>query len=223
MNELSMADNTIFTVDDLRLRAKTALSPDAKETIFDLNKDAERGDHDLNPDMDLIEEFSKDARPAAVLVPIVDRRPHLTVLLTQRTDLLPTHAGQISFPGGKIETHDQTPLGTALRETHEEIGLSGHHIEFLGFLDSYQTATGFRIAPAVAIIEKDLPLVLDEREVAEVFEVPLNFLMNDKNHQKHSVSWKGRKRFFYAMPYENRYIWGATAGILRNLYERLYQ
>jgi 8-oxo-dGTP pyrophosphatase MutT (NUDIX family) len=160
-------------------------------------------------------------RPAAVLVPIVDH-PQPTVLLTQRSAHLNDHAGQISFPGGKIDATDASPLDTALREAEEEIGLSREFIDPIGYLDLYGTSFGFRILPAVARIKPGFRLRINDSEVDDVFEVPLAFLMNPVNHQTHSKEFRGIERSYYAMPYEERYIWGATAGILRVLYERIY-
>jgi 8-oxo-dGTP pyrophosphatase MutT (NUDIX family) len=160
-------------------------------------------------------------RPAAVLVPLVDH-PQPTVLLTQRSAHLNDHAGQISFPGGKIDATDASPLDTALREAEEEIGLSREFIDPIGYLDLYGTSFGFRILPAVARIKPGFKLRINHSEVDDVFEVPLAFLMNPVNHQTHSKEFRGIERSYYAMPYEERYIWGATAGILRVLYERIY-
>jgi len=160
-------------------------------------------------------------RPAAVLVPLVDH-PQPTVLLTQRSAHLNDHAGQISFPGGKIDATDASPLDTALREAEEEIGLSREFIDPIGYLDLYGTSFGFRILPAVARIKPGFKLRINHSEVDDVFEVPLAFLMNPENHQTHSKEFRGIERSYYAMPYEERYIWGATAGILRVLYERIY-
>jgi 8-oxo-dGTP pyrophosphatase MutT (NUDIX family) len=160
-------------------------------------------------------------RPAAVLVPVVDY-PQPTVLLTQRSAHLNDHAGQISFPGGKIDATDASPLDTALREAEEEIGLSREFIDPIGYLDLYGTSFGFRILPAVARIKPGFKLHINQSEVDDVFEVPLAFLMNPVNHQTHSKEFRGIERSYYAMPYEERYIWGATAGILRVLYERIY-
>ena len=160
-------------------------------------------------------------RPAAVLVPIVDH-PQPTVLLTQRSAHLNDHAGQISFPGGKIDATDASPLDTALREAEEEIGLGREFIDPIGYLDLYGTSFGFRILPAVALIKPGFKLRINQSEVDDVFEVPLAFLMNPVNHQTHSKEFRGVERSYYAMPYEERYIWGATAGILRVLYERIY-
>jgi 8-oxo-dGTP pyrophosphatase MutT (NUDIX family) len=155
-----------------------------------------------------------------VLIPVVDR-PEPAVLLTLRTEL-PSHPGQIAFPGGKIDPHDESPLGAALREAEEEIGLPPALVEPLGYLDLYLTFSGFRILPTVARVAPGYALDLNKSEVSEAFEVPLAFLMGPENHHRHSRDWKGITRHYYAMPYEDRYIWGVTAGILRNLYERIY-
>jgi 8-oxo-dGTP pyrophosphatase MutT (NUDIX family) len=152
---------------------------------------------------------------------VVDH-PQPTVLLTQRSAHLNDHAGQISFPGGKIDATDASPLDTALREAEEEIGLSREFIDPIGYLDLYGTSFGFRILPAVARIKPGFKLRINQSEVDDVFEVPLAFLMNPVNHQTHSKEFRGIERSYYAMPYEERYIWGATAGILRVLYERIY-
>jgi 8-oxo-dGTP pyrophosphatase MutT (NUDIX family) len=178
-----------------------------------------RGDLDLDPA--LWERAGvKATRPAAVLVPVVGR-PEPTVLLTQRTEL-PSHPGQIAFPGGKIDPHDATPADAAMREAEEEIGLPRALIEPIGYLDLYLTFSGYRILPTVARVRPGHTLVLCEAEVADAFEVPLAFLMDVQNHALHSRDWKGVTRRYYAMPFGERYIWGVTAGILRNLYERIY-
>jgi 8-oxo-dGTP pyrophosphatase MutT (NUDIX family) len=159
--------------------------------------------------------------PAAVLVPVVNRPAGLTALLTRRTEHLAYHAGQISFPGGHMEPGDARPEDAALRETEEEIGLHRRHVEVIGRLDRYLTRTGFDVTPVVAVVEPPFDLAPDPHEVAEVFEVPLDFLLDPRNHQRHSRQYEGRERHFYAMPYGAYYIWGATAGMLRNLYERV--
>ncbi len=159
-------------------------------------------------------------RPAAVLIPLVDH-PQPTVLLTQRAAHLNDHAGQISFPGGKIDATDASPLDTALREADEEIGLSREFVDPIGYLDLYGTSFGFRILPTVARVRPGFKLRINQSEVDDAFEVPLAFLMNPANHQMHSKEFRGMERSYYAMPYEDRYIWGATAGILRVLYERI--
>lgn len=159
--------------------------------------------------------------PAAVLFPIVRRAGGETVLLTQRTAHLRDHAGQVSFPGGRVEADDASPLATALRETEEEIGLARSHVELLGYLPEYRTGTGFRVVPVVGLVTPPFELKPDPFEVAEVFEVPLAFLLDESNHQRHSVHLRGALRHYYAMPYGDYFIWGATAGMIRSLTERL--
>ncbi|MBT9522194.1 MAG: CoA pyrophosphatase [Dechloromonas sp.] len=159
--------------------------------------------------------------PAAVLFPIVLRDGGQTVLLTQRTAHLRDHAGQISFPGGRVEAEDLSPSHTALRETEEEIGLPRERIEILGFLPEYRTGTGFRVTPVVALVLPPFDLRPDPFEVAEVFEVPLAFLLDPANHQQHSLHYRGALRNYFAMPYGDYFIWGATAGMIRSLSERL--
>jgi 8-oxo-dGTP pyrophosphatase MutT (NUDIX family) len=180
---------------------------------------ASPSDFDLNPGAAF--ELARHPRPAAVLVPIVARSP-LTVLLTQRTDALPAHAGQIAFPGGKMEAADPDPVATALREAREEIGLEARFVEPLGYLDAYRTGTGFRIVPVVALVRQGFDLVLEPNEVADAFEVPLDFLMDERNHQLDVRTLRGAERRFHAMPFQDRYIWGATAGIMKNMHQRLF-
>ena len=156
-------------------------------------------------------------RPAAVLVPLVVRDGGLTVLLTKRTDHLHHHPGQISFPGGRVEADDESPIVAALRETAEEIGLQADKVELLGRLPDYQTGTGFNITPVVGLIARPFELVLDEFEVAEAFEVPLEFLMDRRNQRLHSIVIEGHRRQYFAIPYDRHYIWGATAGMLVTL------
>jgi 8-oxo-dGTP pyrophosphatase MutT (NUDIX family) len=163
----------------------------------------------------------KPIRPAAVLIPIVDH-PQPTVLLTQRAAHLNDHAGQISFPGGKIDATDTSPLHTALREAEEEIGLDKEFVDPVGYLDLYGSSFGFRILPTVARVRPGFDLRINHTEVDDAFEVPLSFLMDPANHQIHSKDFRGIERSYYAMPFADRYIWGATAGILRVLYERIY-
>ena len=151
---------------------------------------------------------------ASVLFPIVLHEQGPTVLLTQRTEHLRDHPGQISFPGGRVESEDLSPVHTALREAKEEIGLSHRHVEVIGFLPEYRTATGYRITPVVAFLTPPFELKADPSEVAEVFEVPLAFLMDPVNHERHSKEYQGRTRHFFAMPYGRHFIWGATAGII---------
>jgi len=158
---------------------------------------------------------------AAVLIPIVVHDTGYTVLLTQRTAHLRDHAGQISFPGGRVEENDLSPVHTALRETEEEIGLSRECIKVIGFLPEYRTGTGFRVTPVVALVQPPFNLQPDPFEVAEVFEVPLLFLLDPANHQQYSIHYQGAMRHFFAMPYGDYFIWGATAGMIRSLTERL--
>ena len=155
--------------------------------------------------------------PAAVLVPLVARASSVSVLLTKRTDHLHHHAGQICFPGGRVEGHDVTPVMTALRETEEEIGLNPDRVELLGELPEYFTGTGFRVRPVVGLVHPPFELALDTFEVAEAFEVPLAFLLDPANLKRHRMEYKGRMREYWAMPWEGYYIWGATAGMLVSL------
>lgn len=223
VNEVREREPAVFTAREVRRRASGKLVP--PEVMLDplAQPHARRSDFDLNPDLKALLKETAPRRPAAVLVPIVDRQPEASVLLTVRTDHLPTHGGQIAFPGGKVEPTDASPLATALREAREEIGLDESQVEVLGFLDCYQSRTGYRIAPAVGIVRPDYTLTLDRTEVADAFEVPLRFLMNEANHLTHWREWQGARRYYYAMPYHDRYIWGVTAGILRNLYDWLYR
>ena len=202
-------------------RARARLTLDVPAALTDHAAPATRGDLDLDPEM--WERAGVAAtRPAAVLVPVVDH-PEPTVLLTLRTAALPSHAGQIAFPGGKIDPDDRTPVAAALREAHEEIGLDSNLVEPIGYLDLYLTFSGFRILPTLARVDPSFTTTLNRTEVDDAFEVPLAFLMEPANHQRKSRDWKGIERNYYAMPFGERYIWGVTAGILRNLYERIYQ
>lgn len=157
-------------------------------------------------------------RPAAVLVPIVLREPEPTLLLTRRTDHLHHHPGQVSFPGGRVEEQDNSPIETALRETEEEISLARRHVELLGCLPQYRTGTGFDVTPVVGLVTPPFELAPDAFEVAEVFEVPLSFLLDEANHQLHQVEVRGKLREYYAMPYGDYFIWGATAGMIVSLH-----
>jgi 8-oxo-dGTP pyrophosphatase MutT (NUDIX family) len=177
-----------------------------------------RGDHDLNPGMT---PPSTALRPAAVLVPLVEHADGIAVLLTQRTAHLSAHAGQIAFPGGRIEEDDASAIAAALRETHEEVGLPPDRVEIVGRLDTYITGTGFEITPVVGLVAPPYPLAIDPFEVAEAFEVPLAYILDPRNHQRVERESAGRLRCFFVLPYEGRNIWGATAGILVNLAEVL--
>ncbi len=163
-----------------------------------------------------------DFRLAAVLVPIIDYPDEMTVLLTRRPDHMNKHAGQVAFPGGRVDPADAHPVAAALREAEEEVGLAAHHVEIVGRLDSYHTGTGFQITPIVGIVTPGFVLKACDQEVAEIFEVPLSFLMNPDNHQRKETEFKGRMAQYYAMPYKDYNIWGATAGMLVNLFNRLY-
>lgn len=178
-------------------------------------------DFDLNPDLRELVPAGRLLRPAAVLVPLVERAPGLTVLLTRRTDHLKNHAGQVSFPGGRIEPEDPDPVAAALREAKEEIGLDNGLVSVAGFLDPYETSTGFHVTPVVGFLDPVFNPTPDPNEVAEVFEVPLDFLMDPANQLRHSRDYMGVTRYFYAMPYGTHYIWGATAGMLMNMARRL--
>jgi 8-oxo-dGTP pyrophosphatase MutT (NUDIX family) len=201
-------------------RARDRLTLDVPRALMDPAAAGARGDLDLNPEM-WRRAGVKATKPAAVLVPIVDRREP-TVLLTLRTAELASHAGQVAFPGGKIDAADESPVAAALREAREETGLAPALIEPIGYLDLYLTFSGFRILPTVARVAPEFTLALNPREVTETFEVPLEFLMTPANHQRKTRDWNGLARDYYAIPFESRYIWGITAGILRNLYERVY-
>jgi 8-oxo-dGTP pyrophosphatase MutT (NUDIX family) len=202
-------------------RARARLTLDVPPALHDHSiADFVRGDLDTDPAK--WEQVGVSAtRPAAVLVPVVDH-PEPGVLLTMRTSDLPNHPGQIAFPGGKMDPSDLTPLAAALRETQEEIGLDAALIEPIGYLDLYLTFTGFRILPVVARVIPNYALTINAREVADAFEVPLAFVMDAANHKRASRDWKGVTRHYYEMPFGERYIWGVTAGILRNLYEKIY-
>jgi 8-oxo-dGTP pyrophosphatase MutT (NUDIX family) len=225
------------TTSDFFSLARARLTLDVPPGLTDGSIVPARGDHDLDP-MSAAIAAVRPIRPAAVLVPVVARTEPM-VLLTQRSAHLKEHAGQISFPGGKLDPGDASPMAAALREAGEEIGLAadcvepigyldlylttfGFRIEPIGYLDLYLTTFGFRIVPLVARVAPGFALTLNPGEVEDAFEVPLAFLMSPENHQRNSRDWNGLTRHFYEMPFGERYIWGATAGILRNLYERIY-
>ena len=173
----------------------------------------------VRPEQALVE--LDNAIQAAVLVPLINRNSGITVLFTQRTAHLADHAGQISFPGGRVEAGDMSTQDTALREAEEEIGLPRSRVDVLGMLQDYYVPTGFRVTPVVGLIEAPFPVKLDSFEVEEIFEVPLQFFLDPANHERHNMSYQGKPRQYYAMPYQGRFIWGATAGILYSLYQAL--
>lgn len=178
-----------------------------------------RGDHDLNPDL----KPASDTRliSAAVLVGLVERPGGMHVLFTKRTPHLHAHAGQISFPGGRIDPGDADAVAAALRETEEEVGLPSAQVEMIGRLDTYVTRTGFEVTPCVGFVQPPEAYRPDPFEVAEVFEVPLDFFLAPGSRKTESRMFQGRQRFFYAFPWNDYYIWGATAGMLNNLVEVL--
>jgi 8-oxo-dGTP pyrophosphatase MutT (NUDIX family) len=206
--------NTIFTPERFFTLAAARTSREPPP----VHGDEKLGDHLLNPGF-LPEGLTY--RDAAVLIPVVAREPEATVILTQRTPHLSSHAGQIAFPGGKIEPGDRDPGAAALREAEEEIGLAPDMVKLVGYLDPYLTRTGYRIVPVVGRVDPRFRLRLNAEEVEEAFEVPLAFLMSVENHRQNSRVLLGRPRYFYEMPFEGRYIWGVTAGIIRALYERV--
>ena len=217
---MSFSPPSDFSADDLRRLARERLPSRLAADAFAPGAPPRASDFALGgspPDAPTIAR----ARPAAVIAPIVARRAGLSVLLTQRAAHLRRHSGQVALPGGQIDD-GETARDTALREAREEIGLEERYVEPLGWLDPYLTGTGFRVAPLVALIDPAFTLEINADEVAEVFEAPFAFLMNPANHRLDEREWQGEKRKFYAMRYGERYIWGATAGILRNLYERLF-
>jgi 8-oxo-dGTP pyrophosphatase MutT (NUDIX family) len=201
-------------------RARSRLSFDVPPGLIDPNIIPESGDPGTDRMLEIIAR-EQPVRPAAVLIPVVDHEEP-TVLLTQRSAHLNEHAGQIAFPGGKIDSTDRSPLDAALREAWEEVGLDRSFVDPIGYLGLYGTGFGFRILPTVARVKPGFKLTINRSEVDDAFEVPLSFLMNPANHQLHSKEFRGMERSYYAMPFAERYIWGATAGILRVLYERIY-
>ena len=201
-------------------RVRARLNFDVPPELVDPNIIPESGDPGTDRMLEIIAR-EQPVRPAAVLIPVVDHQEP-TVLLTQRSAHLNEHAGQIAFPGGKIDATDASPRDAALREAWEEVGLDGSFIDPIGYLGVYGTGFGFRILPTVARVKPGFKLTINHSEVVDAFEVPLSFLMDPANHQIHSKEFRGMERSYYAMPYAERYIWGATAGILRVLYERIY-
>jgi 8-oxo-dGTP pyrophosphatase MutT (NUDIX family) len=214
------AADRVLSAQEFFARARSRLTLEVPPGLNDPKITPKRGDHDADPVMAKIADV-RPIRPAAVLVPVIERDEPV-VLLTQRAAHLPSHPGQISFPGGKVDQTDKDPCDAALREAEEEIGLDRSFVEPLGYLDLYMTTLGYRIVPVIARVKEGFALTLNTAEVDSAFEVPLSFLMSLKNHQRHSREWQGLTRHYYAISYGERYIWGVTAGIMRNLYDRIY-
>lgn len=203
-----------FSKDDFLDRASRRLA--AVDAVFDTPV---RTDYDLNPEWPAPAEQSY--RRAAVLVGLVDRGADFGVLLTLRPETMSSHAGQVAFPGGRLEP-GESPLAAALREANEEVGVDPGSVRILGQGDTYLTGSGFAIAPFVGLLPREFVPVPHVREVADVFETPLSFLMDTANHQRHEREFRGALRAYYAMPHNGRYIWGATAGMIKSLHDRLY-
>jgi 8-oxo-dGTP pyrophosphatase MutT (NUDIX family) len=218
LNQESMeTKNTTFTATDFRQKALAHAIP--------LNRAHEVENFHFHCDYDLSLNtlMPREAlQMAAVLMPVVDRGTTASVIFTTRASHLKAHAGQIAFPGGKIAECDENVVDTALREAFEEIGLASEFVEPLALLNVYRTGTGFAVVPVLSVVSPGFKLSVDEKEVEDVFEVPLEFLMTPENYEYHEIPFSGRKRSFFAVPYGERYIWGITAGILRSTYERLY-
>jgi 8-oxo-dGTP pyrophosphatase MutT (NUDIX family) len=216
---MAKTEPALFSSAEFFARARARLSFDIPPGLNDAGIVPPSGDRGTDRMLEIIAR-EQPIRPAAVLIAVVEHAQP-TVLLTQRSAHLHDHAGQISFPGGKIDPTDASPLDAALREAWEEIGLAREFIDPIGYLDLYGTSFGFRILPTVARVRPGFKLRISEDEVDDAFEVPLAFLMDAANHQVHSKEYRGIMRSYYAMPFEERYIWGATAGMLRVLYERI--
>jgi 8-oxo-dGTP pyrophosphatase MutT (NUDIX family) len=216
MTPVPIAAEAFAALAGARLRSEAPTWTDPTSNPPDL-----RGDHsfDVDPTPPILD---GPPRPAAVLVPVVARHGDATVLLTQRAASLRSHSGQIAFPGGRVDPTDASPLAAALREAEEEIGLDPALVRPLGFLDAYLSGTGFLVTPVVGLLPPGFSLALNPAEVDDSFEVPLGFLMDPSRHELHARAWKGRQRRYYAIAFGDRYIWGVTAGIIRNLYEKLY-
>lgn len=199
---------------DFEARALARLAP--VDAIFETPV---RTDYDLNPGWPV--PANGEYRKAAVLVGLIDRGDDYSVLLTLRPETMSSHAGQIAFPGGRLEP-GETAIEAALREANEEVGIDPASVRILGQSDTYLVGSGFAISPFVGILPPDFVPIPHASEVADVFETPLSFLMNAANHQRHEREFQGALRAYYAMPHNGRYIWGATAGMLKSLYDRLY-
>lgn len=207
-----LPDGKTITADQLRRLAAGRLQSHGAEA---------QGDHVHSPGYDAFV-LARAIKPAAVLIPVVDRPGELSVILTKRLDNLRSHSGQVAFPGGKIDATDADAEAAALREAHEEIALDPSLAEIIGRLPDYHTGSGYRISPVLALVRPSVRLVANPEEVDYVFEVPLAFLMDPANHRRGSRVFQGEERFFLEMPYGSHYIWGVTAGIIRLLHDRLF-
>lgn len=213
MSILKSKEQKAFSADDFRVRASVDRGP---HEHFDY------GDHSFNPGHPRVS-GPRQFRDAAVLIPVVDRGPEASVILTKRAESLTSHSGQVAFPGGRVDPSDSSPEAAALREAMEEIGLDAGHIEVVGRMPDYLSASGYRISPVLSIVRPGFDLTINPHEVDAAFEVPLRFLMDPVNHAQNSAIYQDRAWMFYDMPYGGQRIWGVTAGIIRTLYERLYR
>lgn len=204
---------SLYSAADFRDRALRRAASAPGDDVF--------GDHRLNP-ASRASIVREGLRPAAVLVPVVDRPDGATMLLTKRTETLSSHPGQIAFPGGRVDAGDASVEAAALREADEEIGLKAGFVEVVGRLSDYYSGSGFRITPVLSVVRPGFSLTINPDEVDDAFEVPLGFLMDAANHRTDSRIWNNIERYFYAMPYDGRHIWGVTAGIIRAVHDRLY-
>ena len=219
--EPSAADSAAHvTSDEFFRRVRARLTFDIPPALTDASIIPTTGDFGTDKILEIIAE-ERPIRQAAVLIPVIERAEPM-VLLTQRATHLNDHAGQVAFPGGKIDPGDKSPMHAALREAEEEIGLDARFIEPIGYLDLYATTFGFRIVPTVARVQPGFKLRVNKSEVDDVFEVPLAFLMDPANHRTKTRQFRDITRSFYEMPYGERYVWGATAGMLRILYQRIF-
>ena len=217
IHEVCLQDKKVSShlLEPAALRERLQNPPQWQPEITDENR------HVIAADIIAKRQAAGKVTRAAVLIPLLLKEEGLSVLLTQRTNHLRDHAGQISFPGGRMDPEDQTPDDTALRESREEIGLDPKRVEVIGYLPQYLTVSGYSVTPVVGLVQPQAEYVLDEFEVADIFEVPLHFLLDPANHQVRLWQSEQGGRRFYSMPYEDRFIWGATAGMLRNLYHLL--
>ena len=208
---------------DYKTRIREAILADLPDHNTLYNAPGQIGDGRLDGGLDGRPRLNGDRalKLAAVLVPVVDYENEPKILLTRRADHLVQHSGQVAFPGGKVEAEDGGPVSAALREAQEEIGLSADYVDVAGFLSTYETGSGFRILPVVGFVRPGFQLEIDHNEVAETFEVPLELMINEANYGRHEIEWQGRMEAYFAVEYQGYNIWGATAGMLRNLSRRM--